>query len=326
VTIAGQTARGRRDLRGRRSGQLLAYVGSAATIEIAVRDGRADTRLAVERAPRSCRPAEVARTDERRAAPTRAGPGERAAIAVRTPGPVLELTVTALARAAMGSRATRPGASRSSAHGAGRTSCARRSARRRRRSRARSSSRSWRRRRIASSRGAGTSRAAAEAASGNTWRAASSSRRSTATSLVRCASSSGWWSIRSRHRRRRCTGGAARGSTSRQARSACTSSTATRDRDRSLSRSSKRRSTPRSPGRVVVSARRELALVVGHAGDVAVAVDRPWRGAPALVGKAAIRGVIAGGEVHGAPVIEIEPGLWGGRGRSRRRAPPATPR
>ena len=30
-------------------GQLLAYVGSAATIEIAVRDGRADTRLAVER-------------------------------------------------------------------------------------------------------------------------------------------------------------------------------------------------------------------------------------------------------------------------------------
>ncbi len=56
----------------------------------------------------------------------------------------------------------------------------------------------------------------------------------------------------------------------------------------------------------------ELALVVGHAGDVAVAVDRPWRGAPALVGKAAIRGVIAGGEVHGAPVIEIEPGLWGG--------------
>jgi S-adenosylmethionine hydrolase len=30
-------------------GELLAYVGSARTIEIAVRDGRADTRLAVPR-------------------------------------------------------------------------------------------------------------------------------------------------------------------------------------------------------------------------------------------------------------------------------------
>ena len=56
----------------------------------------------------------------------------------------------------------------------------------------------------------------------------------------------------------------------------------------------------------------ELALVIGHRGDVAVAVDRPWRGAVALVGKAGIRGVFAGYDVHGEPVIEIEPGLWGG--------------
>ena len=56
----------------------------------------------------------------------------------------------------------------------------------------------------------------------------------------------------------------------------------------------------------------ELGIVIGHRGDVAVAVDRPWRGAPALVGKAGIRGVFAGHEVHGEPVIEIEKGLWGG--------------
>jgi len=56
----------------------------------------------------------------------------------------------------------------------------------------------------------------------------------------------------------------------------------------------------------------ELALVLGHRGDISVAVDRPWRGAAALVGKAGIRGVIAGGDTHGSPVIEIEPRLWGG--------------
>ncbi|MBA3452769.1 MAG: class I SAM-dependent RNA methyltransferase [Deltaproteobacteria bacterium] len=55
----------------------------------------------------------------------------------------------------------------------------------------------------------------------------------------------------------------------------------------------------------------ELGLVIGHRGDVAVAIDRPWRGAAALVGKAGIRGVIAGHDVHGEPVIEIERGLWG---------------
>ena len=56
----------------------------------------------------------------------------------------------------------------------------------------------------------------------------------------------------------------------------------------------------------------ELAFALGHAGDVAVGVARPWRGAGRLVGRAAIRGVIAGDVTHGEPVIELEPGLWGG--------------
>ena len=62
----------------------------------------------------------------------------------------------------------------------------------------------------------------------------------------------------------------------------------------------------------------ELALVLGHAGDVAVGVARPWRGAPRLLGRAGIVGVIAGDpqigppEIHGEPVIEVEPGLWAG--------------
>ena len=49
VTIAGQTLAVVGTYEDVAPGQLLAYVGSAATIEIAVRDGRADTRLAVER-------------------------------------------------------------------------------------------------------------------------------------------------------------------------------------------------------------------------------------------------------------------------------------
>lgn len=55
----------------------------------------------------------------------------------------------------------------------------------------------------------------------------------------------------------------------------------------------------------------ELALVVGHAGDVAIGVGRPWKAGARLIGKAAIRGVIAGDATYGDPVIEIEPGLWG---------------
>lgn len=56
----------------------------------------------------------------------------------------------------------------------------------------------------------------------------------------------------------------------------------------------------------------ELALVVGHKGDVAVGVGKPWKAAARLVGKAAIRGVTAGDATYGDPVIELEPGLWGG--------------
>jgi 23S rRNA (uracil1939-C5)-methyltransferase len=56
----------------------------------------------------------------------------------------------------------------------------------------------------------------------------------------------------------------------------------------------------------------ELALVRGHRGDVAVGVARAWRGAAALVGRARIAGVLAGDDVHGDPVIEVEPGLFGG--------------
>ncbi|MDX2087288.1 MAG: TRAM domain-containing protein [Kofleriaceae bacterium] len=56
----------------------------------------------------------------------------------------------------------------------------------------------------------------------------------------------------------------------------------------------------------------ELALLLGHRGDAAVGVGKPWRGAERLVGKAAIAGVIAGTDRHGEPVLEVEPGLWGG--------------
>jgi 23S rRNA (uracil1939-C5)-methyltransferase len=56
----------------------------------------------------------------------------------------------------------------------------------------------------------------------------------------------------------------------------------------------------------------ELALVRGHAGAVAVGVARAWRGAPALVGRAGIVGVIAGDARHGEPVVEVEPGVWCG--------------
>lgn len=49
VTIAGQTLPIVGTYEDVAPGQLLAYVGSAATIEVAVRDGRADTRLGVTR-------------------------------------------------------------------------------------------------------------------------------------------------------------------------------------------------------------------------------------------------------------------------------------
>ena len=56
----------------------------------------------------------------------------------------------------------------------------------------------------------------------------------------------------------------------------------------------------------------ELALVRGHRGEIAVGVQRPWKLAARLVGRAGIVGVIAGERSHGEPVIEIEPGLSGG--------------
>ena len=56
----------------------------------------------------------------------------------------------------------------------------------------------------------------------------------------------------------------------------------------------------------------ELALVRGHRGEVVVGLERSWRGAAALVGRAGIVGVLAGDDVHGETVIEIEPELFGG--------------
>ena len=56
----------------------------------------------------------------------------------------------------------------------------------------------------------------------------------------------------------------------------------------------------------------ELALLAGHDGKVVVATERAWRGANLAIGRAGIVGVLAGGEPHGEPVLEIEPGLSGG--------------
>ncbi|MBA3463014.1 MAG: class I SAM-dependent RNA methyltransferase [Deltaproteobacteria bacterium] len=56
----------------------------------------------------------------------------------------------------------------------------------------------------------------------------------------------------------------------------------------------------------------ELTLLLGHQGDVAVGTTKAWGGAPQLLGKANIRGLHCGADTHGDPVIEIEPGLWGG--------------
>jgi 23S rRNA (uracil1939-C5)-methyltransferase len=55
----------------------------------------------------------------------------------------------------------------------------------------------------------------------------------------------------------------------------------------------------------------EVAMVRGHAGAIAVAFERPWRAAAALVGQRGITGVIADDQAFGTPVIEVEPGLFG---------------
>lgn len=57
----------------------------------------------------------------------------------------------------------------------------------------------------------------------------------------------------------------------------------------------------------------EVALVVGARGEIAVGLDRAWSQAASLVGQRGIVGVhIQGGARFGDPIVEIEPGLWGG--------------
>jgi 23S rRNA (uracil1939-C5)-methyltransferase len=56
----------------------------------------------------------------------------------------------------------------------------------------------------------------------------------------------------------------------------------------------------------------DIAIVRGHQGHVAIGIERPWRGASRLVGRAGIVGATAGDARFGEPVIEIEPGLYAG--------------
>jgi len=56
----------------------------------------------------------------------------------------------------------------------------------------------------------------------------------------------------------------------------------------------------------------ELAAVIAYDGRIAVAIEQAWPGAARLVGRAGITGAVAGDVVYGDPVLEIEPGLWGG--------------
>jgi 23S rRNA (uracil1939-C5)-methyltransferase len=56
----------------------------------------------------------------------------------------------------------------------------------------------------------------------------------------------------------------------------------------------------------------ELALVRGHRGEIVVGVERAWRGAAAVVGRAGIVGVVTPDARHGETAIEIESGLRGG--------------
>lgn len=55
----------------------------------------------------------------------------------------------------------------------------------------------------------------------------------------------------------------------------------------------------------------ELALLVGHQGDIAIGTTRPWRLALGLVESDWLSGVVSAGVAVGDPVIEVEPGLWG---------------
>ena len=56
----------------------------------------------------------------------------------------------------------------------------------------------------------------------------------------------------------------------------------------------------------------ELALVLGHQGHVAVGTTKPWKSAERLLGVAGIVGLQCGTTAIGEPIIEVEPGLWGG--------------
>lgn len=56
----------------------------------------------------------------------------------------------------------------------------------------------------------------------------------------------------------------------------------------------------------------ELALALGHEGEIVVGVEKPWKLAERLVGKAGIVGVLAGEASHGRTRIALEPGLVGG--------------
>jgi 23S rRNA (uracil1939-C5)-methyltransferase len=58
----------------------------------------------------------------------------------------------------------------------------------------------------------------------------------------------------------------------------------------------------------------ELELVITHDGKIAIASERAWKGAPRVVGRAGVVGVIAGGVAHGETVLEVEPGVWGAPG------------
>ena len=53
----------------------------------------------------------------------------------------------------------------------------------------------------------------------------------------------------------------------------------------------------------------ELMLLRGYAGAVSISVERFWRGAGGMIGRAGIVGVHAGRHAHGQPLIEVEPGL-----------------
>jgi len=56
----------------------------------------------------------------------------------------------------------------------------------------------------------------------------------------------------------------------------------------------------------------EVALALGHKGEIVVGVEKPWKGAGNVVGRAGIVGVTAGEAAHGKTRIELEPGLVGG--------------